>query len=111
MFVNKCEGRHTTKNFPTVRTIKRILEDARRFPVLRPKVASKRAEVFCSATTERAARVNLATKMDVEVLKPVLASQRNSKKETKKVFCMIFLKDTFFSFDRIIINTRHTSTI
>jgi len=46
----------------------------------------KRAEVFYTATSQRIARVRLATKMDVEVLKPVIAAQRNAKKETKKVF-------------------------
>lgn len=70
--------------FPTVRTIKRILADARRFPVLWPKVGLKRAKVFYSYTYERTARVHLATIMDV--LKTSLASQRNSKKEMKKVF-------------------------
>lgn len=93
--------------FPTVRTIKRILADARRFPVLWPKVGLKRAKVFYSYTYERTARVHLATIMDV--LKTSLASQRNSKKEMKKVFGYIMFKknETFFPFDRRFIMIRH----
>lgn len=88
MFVNKCEGWHTTKNFSHGANYKKNIKSARRLLVLRPKVGSKRAEVFYTATSERTARVLLATRMDVEVLKPVIASQRNAKKEkeTKKVF-------------------------
>lgn len=98
--------------FPTVRTIKRILADARRFPVLWPRVGLKRAKVFYSYTYERTARVHLATIMDVQVLKTSLASQRNSKKEMKKVFrrtlyIQHFFKETLFPLDRRSINIRH----
>lgn len=86
------ESTHDQGIFPTVGTIKRILEDASRFPVLRPKVESKRAKVFSSDTKERPARANLLTTMDMEILKPSHSSQRNCKKETKKVFIGLFCK-------------------
>lgn len=85
MFANKCEGRHTTKNFSHGANYKKNISRRAPFPgIIWPKVGLKRAKVFYSYTYERTARVHLATIMDV--LKTSLASQRNSKKEMKKVF-------------------------
>lgn len=97
--------------FPTVRTIKRILRDARRFPVLRPKVVSKRAEVFFSATTERAARVYLATKHGRGSFEASSPFSAKFEKGDKKGILTEFLEGTFFSFDRLFINIRHVLCI
>lgn len=69
MFVNKCEGWHTTKNFSHGANYKKHIKSARRLLVLRPKVDLKRAEAFYTATSERTARAFLATRNGCGVFK------------------------------------------